>query len=249
VHQPFRYAGYRYEDGFDLYYLRARWMDPGTGRFLSRDPLGASMSEPVRMNLYLYGAGSPASNVDPDGYSPRSQDVVTFLSGVSSPEDTAQGWLDFLSDNFPDSEAIVYHYTLLPWMVGYDEPLVRELSARYKATVGGRRLYSLGHSWGGVLSFKIAARASLNVPLAITMGSPLYRKGFGSISRVRHWVAICSDSDEICDANRLEQYRRLDPAYGADEVVIPGGLGHSGYHNSDLIKKLMVAKMRRHGAR
>ncbi|RIK03776.1 MAG: hypothetical protein DCC49_13830, partial [Acidobacteria bacterium] len=30
VHQPFRYAGYRYEDGFDLYYLRARWMDPNT---------------------------------------------------------------------------------------------------------------------------------------------------------------------------------------------------------------------------
>lgn len=91
--------------------------------------------------------------------------------------------------------------------------------------------------------------ASLNIPLAITMGSPLYRKGFGAINHIRHWVAICSDSDEICDAQHLEQYKRRDPVYGADEVVVPGGLGHSGYHDSELIKKLIVAKMRRFGAR
>ena len=32
--------GYVYESGLALYYLRARWYDPVTGRFLSKDPIG-----------------------------------------------------------------------------------------------------------------------------------------------------------------------------------------------------------------
>ncbi|RIK04176.1 MAG: hypothetical protein DCC49_13595, partial [Acidobacteria bacterium] len=71
VHQPFRYAGYRYEDGFDLYYLRARWMDPGTGRFLSRDVIRGHRRNIVSLNRYLYAAGSPPVAVDPAGTSPR----------------------------------------------------------------------------------------------------------------------------------------------------------------------------------
>ncbi|RIK05037.1 MAG: hypothetical protein DCC49_12970 [Acidobacteria bacterium] len=70
VHQPFRYAGYRYEDGFDLYYLRARWMDPNTGRFLSRDSDRGSSYELLSLNRYAYAEGNPASGADPSGHSP-----------------------------------------------------------------------------------------------------------------------------------------------------------------------------------
>ncbi|RIK05041.1 MAG: hypothetical protein DCC49_12990 [Acidobacteria bacterium] len=72
VHQPFRYAGYRYEDGFDLYYLRARWMDPNTGRFLSRDANAGAKSDLRSLNRYIYTLGCPTSFVDPSGYGPCS---------------------------------------------------------------------------------------------------------------------------------------------------------------------------------
>ncbi|RIK03835.1 MAG: hypothetical protein DCC49_13795 [Acidobacteria bacterium] len=71
VHQPFRYAGYRYEDGFDLYYLRARWMDPGTGRFLSRDDERGTNSRLLSINRYVYAALNPPSATDPSGHAPR----------------------------------------------------------------------------------------------------------------------------------------------------------------------------------
>ena len=44
-----------------LEYLRARWYQPGTGRFTSRDPLVAS-------SFYLYASNNPITRIDPTGY-------------------------------------------------------------------------------------------------------------------------------------------------------------------------------------
>ncbi|RIK03837.1 MAG: hypothetical protein DCC49_13805 [Acidobacteria bacterium] len=77
VHQPFRYAGYRYEDGFDLYYLRARWLDPNTGRFLSRDDYRGNPRSVASLNRYAYAFGRPTSVTDPSGLSPQSPNAGT----------------------------------------------------------------------------------------------------------------------------------------------------------------------------
>ncbi|RIK05033.1 MAG: hypothetical protein DCC49_12950, partial [Acidobacteria bacterium] len=75
VHQPFRYAGYRFEDGFDLYYLRARWMDPNTGRFLSRDPAMPNPLKLCSLNKYIYTHDNPSSSTDPSGRYPCKQGI------------------------------------------------------------------------------------------------------------------------------------------------------------------------------
>lgn len=75
VHQPFRYAGYRYEDGFDLYYLRARWYDAGTGRFLSRDPVPPNPMKLCSLNKYIYTHDNPSSSTDPSGRYPCKQGI------------------------------------------------------------------------------------------------------------------------------------------------------------------------------
>lgn len=60
VTNPFTFAGREYDARSGLYYDRARYYDPSTGRFISPDPLGA-------LNPYPYAASSPVDNTDPSG--------------------------------------------------------------------------------------------------------------------------------------------------------------------------------------
>jgi len=66
--QPFRYAGYYYDDETGLYYLKSRYYSPALGRFLTRDGIGyISYSNPQTLNLYTYAGNNPVSLVDPNG--------------------------------------------------------------------------------------------------------------------------------------------------------------------------------------
>jgi RHS repeat-associated protein len=57
---PFRYATKYYDEETGLYNFGRRFLDPVTGQFLSREPLGESES----INLYSYCHNDPVNNVD-----------------------------------------------------------------------------------------------------------------------------------------------------------------------------------------
>jgi RHS repeat-associated protein len=50
-----------------LYYLRARYYDPSTGRFLTRDRVPVPARRPAILNAYLYVLNNPVRYVDPMG--------------------------------------------------------------------------------------------------------------------------------------------------------------------------------------
>lgn len=59
---PFQYVG-KYgvqSDDSDLYYMKARYYQPSTGRFLSEDPVWNT-------NLFVYADDDPVNNIDPEG--------------------------------------------------------------------------------------------------------------------------------------------------------------------------------------
>ena len=58
--QTFSYTGQSYDASTGLYYDRARYYDPGTGRFLSEDPV-------QHANRYAYVGNDPTNLVDPTG--------------------------------------------------------------------------------------------------------------------------------------------------------------------------------------
>jgi RHS repeat-associated protein len=64
---PYRYAGYRYEENTKLYYLMARYYNPDNGVFLSIDPVRGEMMNPITQNGYNYANNNPVMMVDPDG--------------------------------------------------------------------------------------------------------------------------------------------------------------------------------------
>jgi RHS repeat-associated protein len=61
------YAGEQRDAGSGLIYLRARYYDPGTGRFLSRDPFRGRRADPATQHGYSYAANNPVRWRDPSG--------------------------------------------------------------------------------------------------------------------------------------------------------------------------------------
>jgi RHS repeat-associated protein len=61
------YRGEQYDPDLGLYYLRARYYNPLTGRFMSRDPEDGKAKDPKTLHKYLYAGGDPVNAKDPTG--------------------------------------------------------------------------------------------------------------------------------------------------------------------------------------
>ena len=60
----FRYNGREWDPETSLYYYRARYYDPTSGRFVSEDPAGFDAGSP---NFYVYVGNDPTDDIDPYG--------------------------------------------------------------------------------------------------------------------------------------------------------------------------------------
>ena len=77
------YAGGIALPGAGLVHFRARAYDPGTGRWVSADPIGVAGG----INLYGYAGGDPVNRVDPSGLCPESPNAscIHDTGGGSGP--------------------------------------------------------------------------------------------------------------------------------------------------------------------
>ena len=85
---PFRYRGYYYDVETGLYYLKTRYYDPETGRFITIDDISYLAPDTINgLNLYAYCGNNPVMNVDPNGtdwWNPFSWDwgaIGRFVGG------------------------------------------------------------------------------------------------------------------------------------------------------------------------
>jgi RHS repeat-associated protein len=99
ITSPLGYAGEYADPESGLVYLRARYYDPATGQFLTRDP-----EEPVTGTPYAYVGGDPLNRTDPFGlcWGPGCwiEDLITVgMEIVRDPgaaaSDAAKGLADF----------------------------------------------------------------------------------------------------------------------------------------------------------
>jgi len=114
--------GYNSED-YDMYsgiqYLRARYYEPGTGRFLTRDSYLGNIMNPLTLNRYAYVGNNPLMRTDPSG---------NMFEWLFSKSDTSgYGYVDwkagysgpvFESTSEPESETRSYD---TPIIYGYDD--------------------------------------------------------------------------------------------------------------------------------
>ena len=81
-----------YFPGAGLQYLRDRWVEPSSGRFLSADRVRGDTAQPGSLNRYGYAWGDPVNRADPSGLWPGWVDKAkAAVSSAVSTVKTAVG--------------------------------------------------------------------------------------------------------------------------------------------------------------
>lgn len=87
----YRYRGQRTDEISSLLYLRARYFNPGIGRFITRDVAPFDIATPRDLNRYVYAAANPVNGYDPTGY----QDEIEYgeIANETAQDATIEGYL------------------------------------------------------------------------------------------------------------------------------------------------------------
>ncbi len=80
----YRFAGEQFDSNLGIYYLRARYLNQNSGRFMSRDTFAGNQDDPMSLHRYLYVANDPANRIDPSGNEYTVAASITVISGFSS---------------------------------------------------------------------------------------------------------------------------------------------------------------------
>jgi RHS repeat-associated protein len=62
------YSGEQFDSDLGMYFLRARYINPATGRFWTMDTFEGDSESPESLHKYLYVESDPTNNVDPSGH-------------------------------------------------------------------------------------------------------------------------------------------------------------------------------------
>jgi len=80
------FCGEQFDPDLGFYYLRARYMKPSTGRFMSMDSYEGSSGEPMSLHKYLYANADGVNCTDPTGNVTLMQQVqvIAMQAGLAA---------------------------------------------------------------------------------------------------------------------------------------------------------------------
>jgi RHS repeat-associated protein len=175
----FKYTGREYDAELGIYYYRARYYDPATGRFLGEDPKGFDAGD---ANFYRYVGNQPTGRIDPSGMD-WSDWVVSRMP---------DSWVDYLGSSRSNWIGNTSNY-----FAGHADALTFGLTSYARRGLGWDNVnynsdYYLGGQIGGSIhSFALGYGAAGRVPQAGTWAYSAYRgaQGYtvaGSVYGVGH---------------------------------------------------------------
>jgi RHS repeat-associated protein len=151
----FLYRGEQYDLDLGLYYLRARYLNPATGSFTTRDSYPGSTTNPVALHKYLYAYGDPVGLQDPSGMDP-TQTVTGFATSIAEIRYGKQG---------KSPGRVMTEYTLL--VMAISSPFAAALMPDGAVFGSAQTINCIWKEAGSWLAIGVLA-ASGNIPAAVT---------------------------------------------------------------------------------
>ena len=84
------FTGKREDEGTGLLYFAARWYDPETCRFVTRDTVWGNPGVPGTLNLFAYCLNNPLGMVDPTGHKSKSYSAQANIGKETATR--GEGW-------------------------------------------------------------------------------------------------------------------------------------------------------------
>lgn len=129
ITNPYTFTGRESDSETGLYYYRARYYDPGVGRFVGEDPIGFAGKTP---NFYAYANNSPTKYGDPFGeqvgveggggaymlylmttmYLKNSAAAAAIIKEL---EDAPELYIVNVNDSFPQDQVETPNYSTIDW--------------------------------------------------------------------------------------------------------------------------------------
>jgi RHS repeat-associated protein len=195
--QAIQYTGHisdSWEHGPNFNYMRSRYQEQATSRFLSRDTWIGRDSRPQSKNRYAYAEGNPASRVDPSGHQScgRNERCIVgyrYQPYMRPPAGADTAAFGTVTDWYAEGRRIGYYVS------GYDVFVAEDddgtLCGAFAACALGNKLivanreHSLIQQMGG-----------------LPFGSHLFWHEFGHVLQFRNWSDCGGDS--ACDGYNRE---------------------------------------------
>ncbi|MGD1908611.1 MAG: RHS repeat domain-containing protein [Leptolyngbyaceae cyanobacterium] len=196
------YRGEQSDSETGLQYLRARYNDTATERFISTDPFEGMMDLPVSRHRYLYGNNNPLTFIDPSGLlSFNFNEVLSSLNTLQVLQNLASfgaiaSPLQFLGSQF---------------LFGIDRDNIRREGIQYSIDADPSRILS-GRRFGFALTEGIGGDAYLINSL--TLGNGQTREISGLVLAIHANASVAS-------------FRTLRATRGTFTVWTPTSLGQS----------------------
>jgi RHS repeat-associated protein len=138
LNNPWKYASGFYDGTTGLNEFGIRSYNPATGRWTQRDPIGGSLQEILKANLYMYADNDLINEIDPNG-----QFSLNCVRSIA--------WNGILSE--------LGTYTLIRWAIPI---LIKVVASAFtvdvaEATIGEAILAAVGTTFGPWLWVGLAA--------------------------------------------------------------------------------------------
>jgi len=152
----YRYTGEQWDTDLGMYFLRARYLDPETGRFHTLDTYEGSRSDPQTLHKYLYAHANPVMGVDPSG---NEWSLVGTLAKLAVVAVVA-------SVGLAVAQRSMYGHSTETW---------EECYARMLDPIEEQLAFADAIGWYGLGSFATASSAELATRLASHVGQEAQR--------------------------------------------------------------------------
>jgi len=161
--QPYHLTTKEYDATTGLYYFGARWYDPTTGRFISREP--TRVDGP---NLYQFNFNDPVNWFDPNGYDSIFKKVRKWLCDM---------WSDYLGEwEMPGPFGNPHNQGSWPPHEKWGDPLALERKPPGPGTTAGRICFGVGcAAIGTAVAVGVCEAATGNASTAVL--GPSVRNG------------------------------------------------------------------------